>query len=206
MIASPRKMCVPGVQACAMAGVSTSASNTARAMAPAETARGEARVTVARLNPDPLALPANRFSQIVQLVLHDVVDRVASGVDIVPHLFYDLVDRDPIDHLLSAIDCRPEPASRPRRSPPRSFSGATPGPAGAFESATSGPLCAVETRQSRQSRPSSRVPAQRSHRSASRSSPPQPQRDSAADRRADQRRCQQVVLLLTLIVQIHFWV
>src|SRR6476660_7641193 len=89
MTASPRKMCVPGVHACATAGVSTSASNTASAIAPAETARGEARITVVpRLDPDPLALPANRFTEVVELVLDHVVDRIASGIDVIPDLVY----------------------------------------------------------------------------------------------------------------------
>jgi len=90
-------MCVPGVHARASVGVRTNASNTARAMAPAETARGDARVTVARLNPDPLTLPANRFPEIVELVFHHVVDCIASCIDVIPDLLDDVVDGDSID-------------------------------------------------------------------------------------------------------------
>src|SRR5450759_4894446 len=97
MTASPRKMCVPGVQACAMAGVSTSASSTASAIRPAETARGEARTIPSDLDPDALTLPPDCFSEIVQLVLHDVVDRVARGIDVITHLLNHVVDGNPVD-------------------------------------------------------------------------------------------------------------
>src|SRR5438876_290615 len=76
MTASPRKMCVPGVHACAIAGVSISASSTASAILPAETARGDARTIWSGLNPDALTLPTDSFPEIVQLVLDDVVDCV----------------------------------------------------------------------------------------------------------------------------------
>src|SRR5688500_10653941 len=97
-------MCVPGVHAWATAGVRTSASNTARAIAPAETARGEARITAPRLNPDPLALTANRFPEIVELVFYDVVDRIAGSVHVVAHLLDDFLDGKAINHLPTTVD------------------------------------------------------------------------------------------------------
>lgn len=89
MTASPRKMCVPGVQACAMAGVNTSASSTASAIRPS-------RRTTRDLDPDALTLSPDCFSEIVQLVLHDVVDRVASGIHVVTHLLDHIVDGNPV--------------------------------------------------------------------------------------------------------------
>src|SRR5213082_1298379 len=79
MTASPRKICVPGVHACATAGARTSASRIASATRPAETARGDARTMSGGLDPDSLALTADRFAEIVQLVFDDVIDRVACG-------------------------------------------------------------------------------------------------------------------------------
>src|SRR5688500_11697496 len=106
MTASPRKMCVPGVHACATAGVSTSASSTARPMAPAESARVEARVIAPRLDPDSLTLPANCFPKIVELFLHDVVDRIARCVHIVANLFDHIVDGNSVDQLLPTVNGR----------------------------------------------------------------------------------------------------
>src|SRR2546423_3139764 len=137
MTASPRKMCVPGVQARATAGVSISASNTASATAPPDTARGEARITVPRLNPDPLALPANRFPQIVELVFHDIVDRIAGGVDVLANLIHHRVNGDSIHQLFSTFDGAIEAPSRPRRSPPRPFGGTTSRPPRGFASTPS---------------------------------------------------------------------
>lgn len=166
MIASPRKMCVPGVHAYASAGIRTSASNTASAIPPAGSARGEARVIGGRLDPDSLALPPNGFPKIVELVLHDVVDRIACGVHIVANLLDHFVDRNPIDQLFPPIDRRPEATLRARRCPTRSFSGATTSPAGPFESAASCPFRALEPRQSGECGASSRVPYERPDRSA----------------------------------------
>src|SRR3954464_4360897 len=72
--ASPRKMCVPGVQAWATAGVSTNANSTASARPPAEAGRDVARRIECALDPDPLALPTNGFAKIVQLFLDDIID------------------------------------------------------------------------------------------------------------------------------------
>ena len=199
-------MCVPGVQACATAGVRTSASNTARAMAPAETARGEARVIPPRLDPDPLALPANRFPKIVQLVFHHVVDRIASGIHVIAHLLDYVVYRNPVDQVLTALNSRSESTLRARRRPPRTFDGSASSPARAFESATSGPFCSFEAGQPGERGSPSRVPHQGTYRTAARRPATQQQGDSRADSGADQCCRQQVVLLLTLLVQFRFWV
>src|SRR6267154_4924734 len=95
--ASPRKMCVPGVQACAIAGVSTSASRTASAMRPDD-------LIPCVLDADALALPPDCFAKIVQLVLHDVIDRAARGIDVIAHLLNNVVDGNPVYQLLATID------------------------------------------------------------------------------------------------------
>ena len=197
---------MPGVHAWATAGVRTSASNTAKAIAPAETARGEARITVARLNPDPLALTANRFPEIVQLVFHYVVDRIAGGVHVVAHLLDDFVDGKAIDHLPTPVDRCSESTLRPRARPTRALDSSVTGPASTLETSPSRPLRSFETRQPGECGTPARVPHERSDRTATRRPASEQQGDSSADRGADQGRRQQVVLLLTILVQIRFWV
>src|SRR5215210_4500898 len=105
MTASPRKMCVPGVHACATAGVSSSASKTATAICAADTARVRARDMCGDLDPDALALTSDGFAKIGELVLNDIVDRFARRVDVFAHLFDHVVHRYPVDHLLTAFHC-----------------------------------------------------------------------------------------------------
>jgi hypothetical protein len=174
-------------------------------MAPAENARGDARVIEPRLNPDPLALPANRFPEIVQLVFHDVVDRIASRVYVVADLVDDFVDRQSIDHLFTTFDGCPEPAFRTGPCPACALGRATASPTSAFESPTSGPFRSLEASQSGERRTPARIPHERSDRTTSRRPPPQQQRDACPNRSANERRRQQVVLLLTPFVQIRFW-
>src|SRR3954469_22651302 len=123
--ASPRKMCVPGVQACATAGVSISASTTASARVPAEAARDVARPIDRALDPDTLALPTNGFAKVVQLFLYDIVDRAASGVDILTYLFDDIIHWDAVHQVFSALDRRAKTAFRPGRRPASTFSSAS---------------------------------------------------------------------------------
>ena len=175
-------------------------------MAPAETARGEARVILPRLNPDPLTLPANRFPEIVQLIFHHVVDRIARGVHVVAHLLDYIVDRQAIDQFFTTVDRRSEPALRARPGPPRALDSAASSPARAFESAPSGPFRSFQARQPCECGTPSRVPHEGPDRTASRRPAAQQQGDSRANRGADQCCRQQVVLLLTLLVQIRSWV
>ena len=88
--ASPRKMCVPGVQACATDGVSTSRRRTTSATLPAVSAR-ECTRTRRLLNADALTLSAYSFAEIAELVLYDIVDRFARGVDVITHLLDNIV-------------------------------------------------------------------------------------------------------------------
>jgi hypothetical protein len=175
-------------------------------MAPAETARGDARVILPRLNPDPLTLTANRFPEIVQLVFHHVVDRIAGRVHVVAHLLDDIVDRQTIDQILTTLDRRSEPALRARRGPAGALSCSATSPPSAFEAASSGPFRSLEARQSGDRSAPARVPHQGPDRTAPRRPAAQQQGDSRANRRPDQCCRQQVVLLLTLLVQTRFWV
>ena len=161
---------------------------------------------VPRLNPDPLALPANRFPKVVQLVLHDIVDRIAGGVNVVANLLDDIVHRNPIDHLLTAFDRGSEPAFRAGPGPPCALGSPPASPASAFESAPTGPFRSFQARQPGERGTPACIPHERSDRAAARRPPPQQQSDSRANRRANQRRSQQVVLLLTLLVRTRFWV
>jgi len=145
-MASPRKMCVPGVHACAIAGVSISASSTASAILPAETARGDA-----------LTLPTDRFPEIVQLVLDDVVDCVLRRIDVIAHLIDHVVDGNAINQIFAPLDRRPESTLCARRSPARAFYRAVARPSCAFASPSSGPSGSLESRQPRERRATSGV-------------------------------------------------
>ncbi len=123
-----------------MAGVSTSASKTASAIRPAVAARGDARTIPSDLNADALTLPPNRFSEIVQLVRYDIVDCVAGGVNVLPHLFDHIVDGNPVDQLLTTIYRGSEATLRAWASPASAFHGAVACPSRAFEPAIPSPL------------------------------------------------------------------
>jgi hypothetical protein len=56
------------------------------------------------LDADALTLPPDCFAEIVQLVLHDVVDRAPRGIDVIAHLFNHFVDGNPVYQLLATID------------------------------------------------------------------------------------------------------
>jgi hypothetical protein len=74
-----------------------SSSITADSTLKTVTARDEARIVPRALNADALTLPAYCFAEIVEFALHHIVDRLARRVDIVPHLLYHVIDRNPID-------------------------------------------------------------------------------------------------------------
>src|ERR1700694_2533028 len=175
--ASPRKMCVPGVHACATAGVSISASRTASASQPADTTRGVKRRIAPALDPDALTLPANGLSKISQLVLHDIVDRVARGIDVLAHLLDNVVNGNAVDQILATLHCRVEAALRPWCRPARAFSRSVAGPSGALSSATASPLSSLESRQARERGSAPRVAHERSDRTTSRRASSQQARD-----------------------------
>ena len=195
---------MPGVHACATVRGKRPARATrpARWRRPRLRARDSARHSP-RLDPDPLALTANRLPEIVELVLHDVVDRIARRVHVLAHLLDDIVDRNAIDQILATLDRRSEPALRARRAQ------RAPSAAGHLPTERLEPRPPAHFAPSRPASPGersahARVPHQRPDRTAPRRPAPQQQRDSRADRRPDERRGQQVVLLLTLLVQTPF--
>src|SRR6478609_6310778 len=181
--ASPRKMWVPGVHAYATAGARISASTTAIPTRHAETARGDARTIDGDLDPDALTLPTDRFAQIVQLVLHDVVDGAAGAVDVVAHLLDHVVDRNAIDEILAALDRRLETAPRARCRPARAFHRALSCPSRALEAAITCPSRAPHSSHSGQRRAATGVAKQRTDRSTARRSTPQQKGDTHAHRR-----------------------
>jgi hypothetical protein len=198
-------MCVPGVQAWATLGVKSKASRTAIAILLAVTAREGARMLLL-LNTDALTLPPDCLTQIGELVSHDVVDCAARSVDVVANLIDDFVDRYPIDQILAALDCGSETSFGARTCPARAFHRSLSSPARAFESALTCPPRTLHSRQTSQRCAATGVAHERPDWSATRRSTSQKQRDSRTDSCADQRRRQQVVLLLTLLVQFRLWV
>jgi len=185
--------------------VSTSASSTATATRAAGTARDDPRTIPLDLDSDALTLPPDCFSEIVQLVLYDIVDRAACGVDVIAHLLDHVVDWNAVYQLAAAIYGRPESALCARRSPARTFDRAVTCPPGAFESAIAGPLRSFHSGQPRERSAATSVSHEWSHRPSARRPSSQKKRDSGSDRRSDYRGRQQVVLLLTLLVQLRFW-
>src|ERR1700680_314059 len=148
------------------------------------------------LNPDALTLAPDCFAEIVQLVLHDVVDRAARGIDVIAHLFNHVVDGNPVDELLATVHGCSESALGVWTSPSRALDGPIAGPPRALEPTAPGPLCTFNAGQSRERGAAPRVANQRSDRAAAGRPSPQEQRDSGADRRSDDCRGQKVVLLL----------
>src|SRR5688572_8535097 len=84
--ASPRKTCVPGVHAHAVSG-----SNIRSANAPM------------MLNAKLLALPANGLAEAAELAVHEVVDRIAGGVEVVVQMLFDLLTRHTIPGVHAAV-------------------------------------------------------------------------------------------------------
>ena len=80
-----------------------SISSTAAINPAAEAARDEARDIPGALNADALTLAADCFAEIVELVFHYIIDRFASGIDVIAYLFDDVVNRYAIDQLAAAI-------------------------------------------------------------------------------------------------------
>lgn len=199
-------MCVPGVQACATDGVRTSSSNAASKTLPAETARGEARDIPRALDADALTLTANCFPEIVQLVFHDVVDCIASGVHIVADLLYNVVNRDAVNHLTTTLDRASEAALGARASPPCSFDGTVASPSRSLEPASACPLCAFESGKSSQRGTATGVAHQRRHWTPARRASSQQQCDPCSDSSSDESGRQQVILLLALLVELSLWV
>src|SRR6266542_1029540 len=126
MTASPRKILVPGVHACAPSGTSISATRTARAIAhglsrpvPRLFARG--CISVGVLDADALALTANRFAKILDLVGYDVVYRLACVIEVLANLIRHFIDRNAVHQLLALFACAAPSALGVRRGPPRAF-------------------------------------------------------------------------------------
>src|SRR5258705_11775238 len=90
--ASPRKMCVPGVQAYAGAGVAARRSTATHTTHSATTIGCLTDSRPGLLDPDALSLAAHRFAQIRHLFAHHVVDRLARGIDVIPNGIHDVID------------------------------------------------------------------------------------------------------------------
>src|SRR5689334_20845158 len=104
MTASPRKTCVPGVHACATDGARTNTHKPSSATRAA--VRHRERRGRRRLDAKALALAPNGTAQILELRLHRVVDGVTRAPDVVAHAIADLVARNRLPRIVSAV-CRP---------------------------------------------------------------------------------------------------
>src|SRR6476646_7565050 len=76
MTASPRKTCVPGVQACATAGAITTSTTASQRHGGTRAARPR-RAGRRTSDPKAFALSPNRAAQILELGLHRVIDGLA---------------------------------------------------------------------------------------------------------------------------------
>src|SRR5262245_59297483 len=85
MAASPRNTCVPGVHACATAGVSTRIASATRTSGAARAARRRC------LDAKTLALAPHGATQVAELVCHGVIDCVACLPHIVRNMLADFV-------------------------------------------------------------------------------------------------------------------
>src|SRR6185312_2156520 len=135
-----------------------------------------------------------------------VVDGLAGGIDVVSHLIDHVVDGDSVDQLTSAIHRGSETALGARSGPAGAFHRAFPGPARTFQSAIAGPLRSPEPRQSGQRRAATGVADHGANWPTSRRSAPEKQRHSCTNSGTNQSCRQQVILLLTILVQFHLWV
>src|SRR5688572_1475750 len=198
--ASPRKMCVPGVHACAIDGVTAIAISATRAAQKIAVKGCRADSRRPKLDPDPLPLPPNRFPEVVHLRADNVIDRFLRAVDVLANRISDLIDRYGIGEIsagttrrlvsasgaLARPSCAVEPALlRPASSRSRMITG----PARSFQSGECRPLCTLACRCEHGG---DRTTAARAGS--------EDERDDGADCRAEQRRCQQVELLLTTLV------
>jgi hypothetical protein len=106
-----------------------------------------------------------------------------------------VVDGDALNEVATALDRGVEPASRARRCPTR-----------AFRCPTASPFSSFETGYSGQGGTSACVAHEWSDWAPARWTSSQQQGYSGPDGGSDQSRRQQIELLLTLLVQLHFWV
>src|SRR5215831_4402628 len=83
--ASPRNTCVPGVQACATAGASTTNTTANQRQVGTRTGRPPPGRRAGRRRSDPktFALPPNRPAQVLELGFDGLVDRLARAADVV---------------------------------------------------------------------------------------------------------------------------
>src|SRR5215218_2412644 len=155
--ASPRYTCVPGVQAYAALGSSTSRSSATMTTA-ADRSTGRPR---ARSHAEAAALAANRLAK---LALYEPIDALARLAHRFPDFALDPLGRDLIDELTPVL-------ARPPRAREAGGGRTAPRPLGASQHGRDGP------------RP--------------RGSATQEQSGRGTDRRADERRGEQVVLGVT---------
>lgn len=192
MIASPRKMCVPGVHASAVEGVRAIATTAIRNAAKSrEPGRSGMRDPVTASNADALSLTANSLSEIVQLVFDNVVNCVPGSVNIFPNLLGDVVQRDPVNELFTAVGGESHPLRCARTGPACAADCALTSPARAFQSCFA---CEARSLASRAE--------QWPERTGSGWTASHHQRYARTNRYANESCCQKVKLIVALFVEI----
>src|SRR4051812_6012995 len=106
--ASPRKTCVPGVHAYAADGSSTSAAAASSTMTARSRGRGNrcsrcSRCASRPLDPQPLPLSPQGTTEIAQLGLDHVIDRLLRLAEVVPHVIANLVARNALPQLAAGV-------------------------------------------------------------------------------------------------------
>ena len=145
-------MCVPGVHACAIDGVTAIAI---RAIHAAHRNRMKGCLPdsrAANLDPDPLALPAHRFAEIAHLGAYYIVDRFTSAVDIFADRVGDVFYRNRIDQLFTSLPCCAITSRRLFTSPAGSIASALRHPSGARCRTVASPSRSLESRKRSQLR------------------------------------------------------
>src|SRR3954466_7143630 len=168
--ASPRKTCVPGVHAYAADGSNTSAAPASSTMTARSRGRANrcSRFASRPLDPQPLPLSPQGTTEIAQLGLDHVIDRLLRLAEVVLHVIANLVARNALPQIAARVAC-PRGAASTDSSRPHAR-----------------PLCALGgAAQHRRKRPASGWAA--THQ----------QRRPHTDRDTDQRCRQQIVLLLS---------
>ena len=155
----------------------------------------------AKLDPDPLPLAAHSLSQVVHLRAHDVVDCFASAIDILANRIGDVVNGDRLDKLFSAVTRRAISTSGLFAGPSSAVAAMFGHPPCARCCAVSRPSRSLESCKGRPLGTLSGSAQNRRDRPAATRTRAKNQSDDGAYCCSEHRCCQQVKLLLALIVR-----
>jgi hypothetical protein len=156
-----------------------------------------------KLDTDPLPLTANGLSQIVHLRANDVVDCFARPVDVLTDRLSHVVDRKRIDELFAAVASCAITARRFVAGPACAIATAVCRPACSGRCTIAGPSRAFETCECSPLRALACSGEKRRDRAAATGTRPEHQSYYRANSSAKQSGCEQIELLVTLLVRIR---